>query len=276
MANGPRMPHFLTNLQKALKSAGFKHVNRIDAIGSDADYCGLGERWGDEGAIREVENAYYIGIGTGIADALILDGELLPFDGVAKWMAKTWEMMATEDETYEDIISAQGIQQRYAALTGTTLDELNARQVYPWQIFESALIRDEKCRQIAEQTVDALAELLFYRIYTLAKGSPELRLVDPQRKLELEHPHLGKCLERIVIGQRLVDIWQFRDFEPVFRDPVEIKLGRKLHESDLPADIKAEYLTKTNRLRDDLIVHSDLRHAPALGAALDAYLAWIK
>ena len=35
-------------------------------------------------------------------------------------------------------------------------------------------------------------------------------------------------------------------------------------------------VTKTNRLRDDLIVHSDLRHAPALGAAVDAYLNWIK
>jgi len=35
-------------------------------------------------------------------------------------------------------------------------------------------------------------------------------------------------------------------------------------------------LTKTNRLRDDLIIHSELRHAPALGAAVDAYLEWIE
>ena len=87
---------------------------------------------------------------------------------------------------------------------------------------------------------------------------------------------MGKVFERIVIGQRLGDIWEFKNFEPLLLDPVNEKLGRMIHASDLPAEIKSEYLTKTNRLHDDLIIYSELRHAPALGAAVDAYLEWIE
>lgn len=276
MANGPRMPQFLNNLEKSLKKEGYTTLDSVHAIGSDADYCGLGERWGDEGGMRDIASAYYFGVGTGIADAMLLDKDNIPFDSCRTWIAKTWEMMANEEESYENLLSAKGIQIQYGKLVGMSLEELEAVEIYPWQIYERALDGEEVALEIVEKTAKALSELFYHRIHTLALGAPETILLDNLRILETEHEHLGKVFDRIVVGQRLGDIWEFKGFEPLLLDPVNNKLGRMIHSSNLPAEIKSKYLTKTNRLRDDLIVHSELRHAPALGAAVDAYLEWIE
>ncbi|MCF7826498.1 MAG: hypothetical protein K9M55_07585 [Candidatus Marinimicrobia bacterium] len=276
MANGPRMPKFLDKLEKALKKEGYTTLHPIQVIGSDADYCGLGEQWGDAGGMRDVESAYYFGVGTGIADAMMLKGKNVPFDNCKSWIAKTWEMMANETESYENLLSAKGIQARYGVLTGASVEELNQAEVFPWQIYERALLGEEAALEIVGATAQALSELLFHRIQTLAQGAPETLLRDGNRKLETEHEYLGEVFERIVIGQRLGDIWEFKNFTPLLLDPVNEKLGRMIHSSGLAPEVKSQYLTKTNRLRDDLIIHSELRHAPALGAAVHAYLEWIE
>lgn len=276
MANGPRMPKFIENLSKALKKEGYTTLQPIQVIGSDADYCGLGERWGDAGGMRGVDSAYYFGVGTGIADAMLLRGENVAFDACTTWIPKTWEMMADEENSYENLLSAKGIQTRYAVLNDTTAEALDEAEVFPWQIYERALAGDETAVEVVTATAQALSELLFHRIQTLAQGAPETVLLDKKKTLESDHDYLGEVFERIVIGQRLGDIWEFKKFTPLLLDPVNEKLGRMIHSSDLPADVKSEYLTKTNRLRDDLIIHSELRHAPALGAAVDAYLEWIE
>ena len=276
MANGPRMPKFLSKLEKALKKEGYTTLNPILAIGSDADYCGLGEQWGDAGGMRGVKSAYYFGVGTGIADAMLLKGENVPFDACKPWIAKTWEMLVNEEESYENLLSAKGIQARYGVLTDQTQEELDAAEIYPWQVYERALLGEEAAVEVVEKTAQALSELLFHRILTLATGAPETLLQDAKRELDTEHEYIGSVFERIVIGQRLGDIWEFKKFTPLLLDPVNEKLGRMIHSSSLPAEIKSLYLTKTNRLRDDLIIHSELRHAPALGAAVDAYLEWIE
>ena len=139
MANGPRMPQFLNNLEAALKQEGYTTLESVHAIGSDADYCGLGERWGDEGGMRDITSAYYFGVGTGIADAMLLDGENIPFDSCKPWIAKTWEMMANEDENYENLLSAKGIQTQYGKLVEMSQEELESSEIYPWQIYERAL-----------------------------------------------------------------------------------------------------------------------------------------
>ncbi|NQV14528.1 ROK family protein [bacterium] len=276
MANGPRMPKFLSNLEKELKKEDIPSMHSIYAIGSDADYCGLGEQWGDDGGMRGISSAYYFGVGTGIADAMLLDGKSVAFDDCYSWIAKTWEMLVSKDESYEDLLSAKGIQTNYGKLVGKSLDDMEEEEIYPWQIYEYALNEDEAALAVTSKTAKALSELFYHRIRTLAVGAPETQLLIEDRILETEHEYLGKIFDRIVVGQRLGDIWDFKDFIPLLLDPVNEKLGRMIHSSDLPAEIKSAYLTKTNRLRDDLIINSELRHAPALGAAVDAYLQWIE
>jgi len=276
MANGPRMPKFLVNLGKALKDIGINTLEPIHQLGSDADYCGLGERYGEQGLLRDVSNAYYFGIGTGVADALLLDDELVPFDTCKAWLAKTWEIVRTEGVTYESIISAKGIQQAYAEQTDQTVEDLITENIYPWQIFEHAADGDEIAQRIVSNVVEALAELFYSRIKALAVGDDSLTLLQKDRRLELDHVYRGKILDRIVVGQRLGDIWQFPDFSPLLKDPVFTKLSARIHQSDFPPEIKNAYLTQTKRLDDEFIQGSEIRHAPALGAAVDAYFNWVK
>ena len=272
MANGPRMPRFLDKLETLLKSKGLSTMQPVHALGSDADYCGLGEHWGAEGSMRGVENAYYLGIGTGVADAMLLSGKIVPFDATKSWMAKTWEIMYTETLSFENMVSAQGMQRRYAAETGLSLDELNSRKIFPWQIFERALSEEPEATSVVRATVEALAKLLAMRIGALARGQADVQLIDASRKLSTDHPYLGNVFERIVIGQRLGDIWGHPEFRPLFRDRVEEQLAKELASASFMPAITARYLQDDGRLRQGLIVHSELRNAPALGAAVDAYL----
>ncbi len=271
MANGPRMPRFLDRLEALLEEKGFSTVQPVHALGSDADYCGLGEHWGAAGSMRGIENAYYLGIGTGVADAMLLSGQLVPFDTTKSWMPKTWEIMYTDSLSFENMVSAQGMQRRYSAETGLSLDELNIRRIFPWQIFERALTGEDAATRVARATVEALAELLAMRISTLAHGKSDVRLIDASRQVSAEHPYLGAVFERIVIGQRLGDIWGHAEFRSIFRDRVEEQLASQLASEDLPPHIARRYLMDDGRLRRELIVHSELRNAPALGAAVDAY-----
>ncbi|MCF7800461.1 MAG: hypothetical protein K9N34_00445 [Candidatus Marinimicrobia bacterium] len=274
MANGPRMPRFLANLEKALKDTGLTGLEPIHQLGSDADYCGLGERFGERGALRDVANAYYVGVGTGVADALLIDNELVPFDHIKSWMAKSWEIVRQDGVTYESIISAKGIQQRYAELTDQSLEYLMEQKIFPWQIYERALDGEEAAVELVKTVADAFTELFFNRIKALAVGDDSVKLIQPDRVLSSDHIYEGNILDRIVVGQRLGDIWQFSDFAPLFKDVVYTRLSSMIHQSDLPNEIKNAYLTQTKRLDDEFIVGSEIRHAPALGAAVDAYFHW--
>ena len=274
MANGPRMPKFLDKLETLLAEKGFSGVRPVHGLGSDADFCGLGEHWGDTGAMRGVRNAYYLGIGTGVADAMLLSGVIVPFDQTKSWMAKTWEIMYSDEHSYENMVSAQGMQRRYSDQTGVSLDDLNRREIYPWQIFERAMEGEPEAKNVVAATVEALAQLLRLRIVTLARGAENVRLVDASRALSAEHEYLGGVFDRIVIGQRLGDIWRHHEFDAIFRDPVEERLSDLIRSARLAKDIEEAYLSKTGRVRQDLMVPSVLRNAPALGAAVDAYLHW--
>ncbi len=272
MANGPRMPRFLDKLESLLKENGFSTIQPVHALGSDADYCGLGEHWGDAGSMRGVQNAYYLGIGTGVADAMLLEGQVVPFDSTKSWMAKTWEIMYSETLSFENMVSAQGIQRRYSDEIGVDLEELNQRQIYPWQIFERCLAGESEASGVVAATVAALVELLALRIESLARGKADVPLVDSGRRMEAVHPYVGQIFDRIVIGQRLGDIWDYSDFRPIFSEPVQDRLSVRIRAAELPPEVANGYLRSDGRLREGLIVHSELRNAPALGAAVDAYL----
>jgi hypothetical protein len=70
MVNGPRMPHFIQRLTSELNRSGILLDGPPAPIGNDSDLCGLGEEFTREGNFRSVANAYYLGGGTGAAEAL--------------------------------------------------------------------------------------------------------------------------------------------------------------------------------------------------------------
>ncbi len=272
VANGPRIPDYAQTLEERLALVGISLVLPIHRIGSDADYCGIGENYSTDGLFRDVEDAYYLGGGTGVADALKLRGQLLPFDHIKPWMAKTWELKNQQGLSLERFASAGGIQALYASIAKKELQELNAQNIYPLQIAEMAVNGDSAARQTFEQIVENLSELLLERITTLYSGwKNPFEFVNPNKPpLEDTHEFKGTLLQRIILGQRLGELYQSPAGKQILQQPLLDLLREKIKNSPhLDERAKAHYTAI-----EHIVVASNLREAPALGAGIDAFLNW--
>lgn len=272
VANGPRMLHYADKLEERLAQNNIELITPIHHIGSDADYCGIGENYAAEGLFRDVKNAYYLGGGTGVADAIKLDGELLPFDSIKDWLAKTWEMKSADGRSLERFTAVGGMQALYAEISGKEVSELNEQGIYPLQIAGLAVNGDSAAQEMIELAVENLSLLFFERITSLYSGSQHLfQFVNPNRpQLNQQHPYLGNAFDRIIIGQRLGELFDSDSGKQVLRNPVVEKLiGLISNSENLSAEAKNHYSTLEN-----IIKTSKLREAPALGAGIDAYLTY--
>lgn len=272
VANGPRMLHYAELLEERLAQKNIELLSPVHHLGSDADYCGIGENYAADGLFRNVKNAYYLGGGTGVADAMKLNGELLPFDLTKEWLAKTWEMKSADGRTLERFTSVAGMQAVYAEISGQELSELNERNIYPLQIAELAAKGDSAARKMIALAVENLTLLLYERITSLYSGSQGLfQFVNPNRPvLSKQHPYLKNVFERIIIGQRLGELFETASGKQVLRNPLFEKLSALVSNSgNLDAKAKKHYAGLNN-----IIKTSKLREAPALGAGIDAYLTY--
>ena len=95
------------------------------------DYCGIGELYASDGSFQNTRNAYYLGGGTGAADALLLRGKLVPFDRIKPWMAKTWELKNHQELSLERFASASGFQFLYSVHSNIPIERLNADNIFP-------------------------------------------------------------------------------------------------------------------------------------------------
>jgi len=270
VANGPRMLNYAQNLEERLALKHLRLAQPVSHLGSDADYCGIGENYAADGLFSGVQNAYYLGGGTGVADALKLKGLLLPLDQTKTWLAKTWEMKNARGISLERFASAGGIQSLYAERCGKEISVLNEEGIYPLQIAELALNgSDQAARHTMEDVALNIADLLFERIVTLHSGwQNSFAFVNPNRPaLSGNHPYLGGLFERIIIGQRLGQLFDSAAGSKTVRQPVLNRLDRLLAASALPQEAKRHYAKL-----DTIIVTSRLREAPALGAGIDAIL----
>jgi len=274
LANGPRIPNYCKMLEDRLNLTGIKLVSQVDHIGSDADYCGIGENYSADGMFREVNHAYYLGGGTGVADALKLNGNLLPFDQAKDWITKCWEMKSTDGRSLERFTSAGGIQGLYAEASGLDVSVLNERQIFPMQIAEMASGGDSAAQKTYELVVENLSRLIFERITTIYAGWSSLfGFVNPNRNQpSSEHAFRGILLDRIIIGQRLGQLFDSPAGEKVLRLPFLDKLNEMIRNAAQLDNGAKEYYSVIG----ELIVTSRLREAPAIGAGIDAYMTYHK
>ena len=271
VANGPRMLDYAQELEEKLMSRNIHLVSFINHLGSDADYCGMGENYSEEGLFRNVTNAYYLGGGTGVADALKLDGKLLTFDQAQSWISKTWEMKSLEGLPLERVTSVSGMQRTYAEFAGKSVEELNIKKIYPLQIAALAKQGEAAAVKAFEVVNRNLARLLYERIVTLNAGWKGLfDFVNPNRpKLNPEHGHIGKRFDTIILGQRLGDLFEDLIGNEVVKQPIQKQLNDLISHSELLDDsAKAHY-----KNIDVIVKTSKLREAPALGAGIDAFLS---
>ena len=199
MRNGPRIPDFAQRLEQRLTGGGLELVRPIGPLTSDGDNCGRGEETDRQGLFRDVENAYYIGGGTGVAEALKLGGELVPFDRARSWIPKAWEMTTAGGHSVEDALSTRGINAIYAADAGRPTPI--GPEEYPE---ERALAGDVVADSVMKEAALALAELVFERLVTLRHGpSREHAQERAEPRPTSQAPFRGTVLERVVVGQRL-------------------------------------------------------------------------
>ena len=272
MANGPRIPDLASNIENILDCEKIDLIDCIHQLGSDADFCGIGENEGKGGYFRDIDNAYYIGVGTGVADALKLHGQLVPFDHINDWLGKSWEM-EINGSSIDSLLSVHGIQKQYSIVAGIHIHELSKNGLYAQQILEKAQNNDKQAIETLAETGKNLGKLFFERIETIACGwKKRFNFVDPSRKdLTPTHDYIGTCLERGIIGQRLGVLLQ-QDMESrIIWQELESTFSLMIENTDhLPETFKSSFNPKT------FFRISNLRDAPALGAGISAWNTFIK
>ena len=96
MANGPRIPDLL------------ERIPEIDSLYNDSDCCVVGEWKSTIGKMKNAKNSVYIGGGTGIADGIILNGELIDFNERDD-VKRSWELIMENGQSVESCLSPKGM-----------------------------------------------------------------------------------------------------------------------------------------------------------------------
>lgn len=266
--HGPRIVDFVSDLTEALHARGLQLVTSLPPLQSDADCCGLGEQFAADGLFRDVHHAYYVGGGTGIADALKLQDQLVPLDDARAWIQKSWQMRCAIGPTFEQLLSARGMNALFARLRSCPTD------VFPE---EAAIAGDTLAQSCLDVAAVTLAELLYKRVKTIYAGHADApHRGEPYAALDREHHYRGTILERVVIGQRLGMIYG----NPRYRDVFAVRVDRCLAtfiQASADNQVRHACLVETTRpdrpptLRPGFLQASRLRAAPALGAAIVAH-----
>ena len=237
--NGPRCLDFLTELEAALVAEGVALAAPLPALLSDGLACGLGERLAAAGALRGVQQAWYFGGGTGLAEAVVVDGHVLTVDQLGHGWKRGWELRSrTFHETYEELVSARGMDARWRALS---------------KVLDSTVHVDEAARRgeanalaVMRQAATAFAELMVERLLKM-------------------HADRGVVLQRIVVGQRVGEWLADETLAPCLADVVRAELATRLS-TDAPAAVLRLWLPEGVE-RPERLIASRLHAAPALGAA---------
>ncbi len=271
VANGPRMIQYSDLLEERLRAAHITLKKPVQHLGSDADYCGIGENYAQDGLFRDIENGYYLGGGTGVADAMKLNDRLLPFDQAKEWIAKSWEMKNDDGISLERFASAGGIQSIYSEISGIPVSLLNQEGIYPLQMADRAAAGEMSAIQTFERVAENLALLFLERVTTLYTGWQNIfSFVNAGKPaLSPKHPYNGSRFERILVGQRLGELFDSENGCTFLKNPALDRFRAMLEEQrDLPQEIKDHYSDTGTVFRT-----SQLREAPAIGAGIDAFLS---
>lgn len=273
MANGSRMPNFSAEIEQRLSANNIALAKPIAKLGSDADYCGIGEEFAQNGVFKNVSSSYYLGGGTGAADALKLHGKLIPLDDCKAWFAKTWEFKTDSGNSMETFCSARGIQSIYSEIANISNVDLIKNGIYLEQILVKAGEREKSAIETWKIVSKNIAELIYERISTIYSGwKNNFSFINPNREnLKSNHNFKGTLLDKIVIGQRLGETIKMKLADEIIVKPILKHLSCFIYESDSLDDSAKSYYLKNGNIRSELFTTSELREAPALGAGIDAW-----
>lgn len=272
IANGPRIPNFCIQLEDALHKSNIHLHKPIQYIGSDADNCGIGEEYGKDGLFKDIQNGYYIGGGTGTADALKLKNELIPFDSISSWIAKSWEILNENNISMEQYTSLQGIQSIYSSYSEIPINKLCDESIYANEIFSRALENEQAALLTCADITKYMSTLIVERVETIFSGwQNKFGLLNPKHSLLINnHPYKNNLLERIIIGQGLGKLFHLSKNTPLLWDPLHNNIYDMIQKSRvLPSEAK-KFLFENGTLKKGFIMTSNLDNSALLGAGVTA------
>ena len=179
MANGPRIPN-LTH-----------HIDPVKDILNDSDCCVIGELKSTIGMMQDTENGIYIGGGTGIADGIILNGEILNITNTVG-VPRCWEISVSSNETVETLLSPAGIIKRYNDQNNTDVKVL------------ADLIHKKGFNRIMDDALGAFLKLVEVRERFFKSQNEEIEDIVIGQRLGKFFNDLGeKYLERFQSGTKI-------------------------------------------------------------------------
>ena len=174
MANGPRNLNMLHQLNKKINLELNCSIN-IKNIYDDSLSCVYGEKFSSKGKLNNCSNGIYIGGGTGIADGIVYQNQIVDITA-EKDFKKSWEIIADDGKSVEECLSLGGLSQKWNSKKMKSVESLN-------DLFLKAKIKNKKAEKILFSAGKAFNILINSRISFF--------------KSKTNYP------EKIVIGQRL-------------------------------------------------------------------------
>ena len=272
IANGPRIPKFCIQLENVLHKSNIHLYKPIQYIGSDADNCGIGEEYGKDGLFKDIQNGYYIGGGTGTADALKLKNELIPFDSISSWIAKSWEILNENNISMEQYTSLKGIQSIYSNYSEIPINELCNESIYANEIFSRALKNEQAALLTCADITKYMSTLIVERVETIFSGwQNKFGLLNPKHSLLINnHPYKNNLLERIIIGQGLGKLFHLSKNTPLLWDPLHNNIYNMIQKSRVLPSKAKNFFFENGTLKKGFIMTSNLDNSAILGAGITA------
>lgn len=236
--NGPRIPDFIDALEQSLILDGLNLGRPIARLSSDGAACGVGESLAEHGALCGVAHGYYIGGGSGVAEAFKLAGVVREADALGIPLEKAWQLRADDGLSFEQHLSVSGLNRDFGL---TNIDDVEVDS-FPEH---AAAAGDGRALGLFGARAQRLAELACSRLLAL-------------------HAQCGVSLERVVVGQRLGLLLLDARLEACFAAPARAALAAQLA-ARAPADLRERW-NQDGALRAGRLVGSRLSAAPALGA----------
>jgi len=230
LRNGPRLPHFRDDLLRALAARDCAPCAAGVTLAGDGEAAGWGEEVAPDGLLRGVADAYYVACGTGVAEALKLEGRHQTSAARRALLPAPWSLPGTEGGTLEDELSLRALARHLSLEAGEALEE-GARRAGPGG--RAALAR----------WAEALGAFLAARVLFLARST-------------------GRAPARVVIGQRSGALLADEQLASDVLEPLRARFC-----SELAGGPDGEALAARAAAPGGWLRASTLRAAPALGAA---------
>ncbi len=96
--NGPRMPHFLDDLEAALAARGVRLSRALPALVGDGEAAGWGELLATDGTLADARAALVVVGGSGLAEVLVDAGRAVGLERLDPPLPRAWELAAAEVE----------------------------------------------------------------------------------------------------------------------------------------------------------------------------------